>query len=135
MTRRSGPASAGSTQSVGNATDKLFAGSIPTVYETHLVPLIFQAYADDLARRLASRPMQRVLEIAAGTGVVTRALSAALPEPVVIVATDLNQAMLDHAIGVGSKRPVVWRLADAMPTTPAKSRAGLWQPRSGSAAR
>jgi len=114
MTRRSGPASAGSTQSVGTPTDKLFAGSIPTVYETHLVPLIFQAYADDLARRLASRPMQHVLEIAAGTGVVTRALIAALPEPVVIVATDLNQAMLDHAIGVGSKRPVVWRQADAM---------------------
>ena len=38
-----------------NATDKVFAGSIPKLYESHLVPLIFQPYADDLARRLASR--------------------------------------------------------------------------------
>ena len=97
-----------------NATDKVFAGSIPKIYETHLVPLIFQPYADDLARRLVSRRPQRVLEIAAGTGVVTRALAATLPASSEIVATDLNQAMLDHAQTIGTRRPVVWRQADAM---------------------
>jgi ubiquinone/menaquinone biosynthesis C-methylase UbiE len=96
------------------ATDKIFAGSIPKIYETHLVPLIFQPYADDLARRIASRPPQRVLEIAAGTGVVTRALASALPEGIAIVATDLNPGMLDQAIAIGTARRVEWRQADAM---------------------
>jgi SAM-dependent methyltransferase len=95
-------------------TDKLFAGSIPKVYDTYLVPLIFEPYAVDLANRLRSRSLSRVLEIAAGTGVVTRALASALPESVAIVATDLNQAMVDHAAAVGTKHAVEWRQADAM---------------------
>ena len=76
-------------------TDKLFAGAIPDIYETLLVPMIFEPYALDLARRLAAKPAARILEIAAGTGVVTRAMDAALPSDVVIVATDLNPAMID----------------------------------------
>jgi len=95
-------------------TDKVFTGSIPKLYETYLVPLIFEPYAADLVNRLASRTLSRVLEIAAGTGVVTRALASGLPERVSIVATDLNQAMLDQASVVGTWRPVEWRQADAM---------------------
>jgi ubiquinone/menaquinone biosynthesis C-methylase UbiE len=95
-------------------TDKVFAGSIPKLYETYLVPLIFQPYAADLVSRLTSRSLSRVLEIAAGTGVVTRNLASVLPESVSIVATDLNQPMLDLASGIGTKRPVEWRQADAM---------------------
>lgn len=95
-------------------TDKVFAGSIPKLYDTYLVPLIFEPYAADLADRLRSRSLARVLEIAAGTGVVTRALASALPDSVSIVATDLNQAMLDHASAVGTIRAVEWRQADAM---------------------
>ena len=77
--------------------DRAFAGSIPQLYEQYLVPLIFDPYARDLARRVASLAPSAVLEIAAGTGVVTRHLAAQLPADVAIVATDLNQAMLDHA--------------------------------------
>lgn len=95
-------------------SDKNFAGSIPRLYEEHIVPLIFEPYARDLANRTAVRAPARVLEIAAGTGVVTRQLAAVLPEEVSIVATDLNQAMLDMASEVGTKRPVTWRQADAM---------------------
>jgi len=95
-------------------SDKKFVGSIPKLYETYLVPLIFEPYAADLASRLSVKAGGRVLEIAAGTGVVTRALSCALPETIGIVASDLNQAMLDHAASVGTKRPVEWRQADAM---------------------
>ena len=95
-------------------TDKVFAGSIPKLYDTQLVPLIFEPYATDLANRLSSRPLSRVLEIAAGTGVVTRALASVLPQSAAIVATDLNQAMLDQAAAVGTKRAVEWRQADAM---------------------
>ena len=95
-------------------TDKVFSDSISKLYETYLVPLIFEPYATDLVNRLASRTLSSVLEIAAGTGVVTRALASVLPERVAIVATDLNQAMLDQASVVGTRRPVEWRQADAM---------------------
>src|ERR1051325_9827153 len=95
-------------------TDKVFSGSIAKLYETYLVPLIFEPYAKDLANRLASRRLSRVLEIAAGTGVVTRHLASVLPESVSIIATDLNQPMLEQARAMGTKRPVEWRLADAM---------------------
>jgi SAM-dependent methyltransferase len=96
------------------STDKRFAGSIPTLYDTYLVPLLFEPYAVDLARRVASRAPRRVLELAAGTGVVTRTLASVLPPDVAIVATDLNQPMVDHATSVGTSRPVEWRQADAM---------------------
>ena len=95
-------------------TDVVFRDSIPALYERYLVPLIFEPYAADLAKRLASKPVTRVLEIAAGTGVVTRALASVLPQHVSIVATDLNQPMLDHASAIGTTRPVEWRPADAM---------------------
>jgi SAM-dependent methyltransferase len=95
------------------ASDTSFDGSLPAFYQQYLVPLIFEPYAVDLARRLARRPLRRVLEIAAGTGVVTRHLASALPEGVAIVATDLNQAMLDQAAATGTARPVEWRQGDA----------------------
>jgi SAM-dependent methyltransferase len=98
----------------GRAADTIFASSVPALYEKYLVPLIFQPYADDLARRVAALRPSKVLEIAAGTGVVTRALAAALPTDVAITATDLNQAMLDEASARGTVRPVNWRQADAM---------------------
>ena len=56
--------------------------------------MIFGPYAEEIVRRLAPLPLSRVLETAAGTGVVTRALASALPESVSIVATDLNEAMV-----------------------------------------
>ena len=98
----------------GRDADAVFAGSVPKLYDTYMVPLIFAPYATDLVSRLGSRPLSRVLEIAAGTGVATRAMAAALPESCVIVATDLNQAMLDHARAVGTPRVVEWRQADAL---------------------
>ena len=95
-------------------SDAVFAGSIPEFYDTQLVPLIFEPYATDLARRIAALAPSRVLETAAGTGVVTRALARALPASTEIVATDLNQPMLDHAAAIGTARPVTWQKADAM---------------------
>ena len=95
--------------------DSVFAGSIPELYERHLVPLIFQPYAGDLARRLAAARPGRVLETAAGTGVLTRAMRRALPETASIVATDLNQPMLDFARSTaGGLANVEWRQADAL---------------------
>ncbi len=97
------------------AADKLFAGSIPEIYERFLVPLIFEPYARDLAGRVAKANPRDVLEIAAGTGVLTRAMASKLSARVRLVATDLNQPMLDKA----QARPidnahVTWQQADAL---------------------
>ncbi len=94
--------------------DRLFTGSIPQLYDEYMVPLIFEPYAADLASRVAMLRPTCLLEIAAGTGVVTRQLVNALAPEVRIVATDLNQAMIDRATAVGTSRPVEWRQADAM---------------------
>lgn len=94
--------------------DRLFTGSIPQLYDEYMVPLIFEPYAADLASRVAILRPSSLLEIAAGTGVVTRHLTNALAPDVRIVATDLNQAMIDRATTVGTSRPIEWRQADAM---------------------
>jgi len=94
-------------------TDKVFGGSIPELYDTLLVPLIFEPYAIDMAARAAALAPRRVLEVAAGTGAVTRVLASTLPETTTIVATDLNPPMLDRAATIGTCRPVTWQQADA----------------------
>lgn len=94
--------------------DTLFAGSIPELYDRHLGPLLFVPYAADLAARVRAQPAARVLEVAAGTGIVTRMLAEALPPDATIVATDLNGGMLAHAAKNASGLKVTWREADAM---------------------
>jgi len=94
--------------------DVAFAGSIPALYERYLGPLLFAPYALDLAGRVADLQEGRLLEIAAGTGILTRALAHSLPEAVEIVATDLNQAMLDFASTQPTARHLVWHQADAL---------------------
>lgn len=95
--------------------DKAFTGSIPELYERHLVPLIFEPYAQELAEQLRRFRPRSVLETAAGTGVVTRVLAETLPTTTRLVATDLNAAMLDIARSrVLHERPVEWQQADAL---------------------
>jgi ubiquinone/menaquinone biosynthesis C-methylase UbiE len=95
--------------------DKIFAGSVPENYDRYMVPLIFEPYAADIARRAASLSPSAVLETAAGSGVVTRALAPRLPQGASYVVTDLNQPMLDYA---ASRQPadtrIQWRRADAL---------------------
>jgi ubiquinone/menaquinone biosynthesis C-methylase UbiE len=97
------------------AADKLFAGSIPEIYDRLLVPLIFESYARDLAARLVDIKPRDVLETAAGTGVLTRAMVSRLAADVRIVATDLNQPMLDQAAAkTHPEGRITWRQADAL---------------------
>jgi SAM-dependent methyltransferase len=96
------------------AVDTSFVGAIPDIYERYMVPLMFEPYARDLVGRLQEYAPERVLEVAAGTGVVTRALARSLPATTTIVATDLNPQMLARARAVGTAREVEWRQADAM---------------------
>lgn len=95
--------------------DNLFAGSIPEKYDRHMVPLIFEPYAADMARRVAALSPSAVLEIAAGSGVVTRDLAPRLSKDASYVVTDLNQPMLDYAASRQPPDPrITWRQADAL---------------------
>lgn len=95
--------------------DKLFAGSIPENYDRYMVPLIFAPYAADLAQRAAALSPGAVLEIAAGTGVVARALAPLLSAGASYMVTDLNQPMLDYAASrQAPDARITWRQADAM---------------------
>ena len=96
-------------------SDKVFAGSVPENYDRYMVPLIFEPYAADLARRAASLSPGAVLETCAGTGVVARALAPKLAPGACYVATDLNQPMLDYAASrQASDSRISWRQADAL---------------------
>lgn len=96
-----------------SATDAAFAGSIPALYDRYLGPLLFAPYAADIAARAAALCPRRILETAAGTGIVTEALARALPRAE-IVATDLNQAMLDVAAARIAATNVRFQQADAL---------------------
>jgi ubiquinone/menaquinone biosynthesis C-methylase UbiE len=94
--------------------DKRFAGSIPENYDRNMVPLIFEAYARDLSQRAAVLSPKAVLETAAGSGVVTRALAPRLAPDARFVVTDLNQPMLDYAATrQNADHRIDWRKADA----------------------
>jgi ubiquinone/menaquinone biosynthesis C-methylase UbiE len=92
-------------------SDKVFAGPVPQLYERHLGPILFQPFADAIAERVGAND-RMILETAAGTGIVTRALAAAAPQSA-IVATDLNQAMLDVAAERTLSAQTRWQQADA----------------------
>lgn len=97
-----------------SAGDHLFTGTIPQLYEELLVPMLFAPYASDLARRACARNPTALLELAAGTGAVTRELAACLAPSASLVATDINPPMLEQAARAGAPRQVRWQPADAM---------------------
>jgi ubiquinone/menaquinone biosynthesis C-methylase UbiE len=94
-------------------TDQVFRDSIPAVYAEYMTPMFFAPYAREMAARLRPLRPHRVLETAAGTGIVTRALAATLPEDATIEATDLSQPMLDQAARHPTPASISWRQADA----------------------
>jgi len=92
----------------------VFDGSIPENYDRFLGPFIFEPYAENLVNRLELGANANVLEVACGTGIVTRRLAQRLPRGGRLTATDLNEPMLAYARG---KNPglagIAWRTADA----------------------
>jgi ubiquinone/menaquinone biosynthesis C-methylase UbiE len=94
-----------------------FLGTIPELYDRHLGPVIFEPYAADLSHRVAAGTAAAaapVLELACGTGILTQQLRACLPAPAQLVATDLNQPMIDYACSKpGMLTSIEWRAADA----------------------
>jgi SAM-dependent methyltransferase len=94
--------------------DSSFTGNLPQLYDRELGDVMFSPYAADIARRLSNLTSGNLLETAAGTGIVTQALAASLPDAVDIVATDLNQPMLDHASSKPGMARVRFQQADAL---------------------
>jgi SAM-dependent methyltransferase len=93
----------------------IFDGSMPEHYDRHLGRAQFDPFAAFLVERLPARPDGAVLEIACGTGLVTRRLRQRLAPGVRLVASDLSKAMLDYARGnLRDGAGVDWREADAM---------------------
>jgi SAM-dependent methyltransferase len=88
-------------------------GSVPELYTRYVGPIFFEPDAADLPSRVKSMASGKALETACGTGILTRALPAALPDTVVITATDLNQPMLDFAKAQAGGEGVDWQHADA----------------------
>src|SRR5262249_20509825 len=91
-----------------------FAGTLAEFYDLYLVPLNFAPYAEVVAHRAKALLPRRVLETAAGTGVVTEALARILPSEATIMATDLNQAMIERGKARPGMERVHWQQADAM---------------------
>jgi SAM-dependent methyltransferase len=91
--------------------DKAFTGSIAEVYDRYMGPMLFEPFGRELAGRFSGFE-GAILETAAGTGRLTRALAEAAPAAT-ITATDLNEPMLAHAAGIVGARNVAWRQADA----------------------
>ena len=92
-----------------------FVGDVAGNYDRYLGPVLFQVYADDLARRLPVKPDMRVLETACGTGILTRRLLDRMRGLGSLVATDLNEAMIAHARAHVTAEPglLEWQTADA----------------------
>jgi SAM-dependent methyltransferase len=90
-----------------------FSGAIPRHYDECLGPVMFEPYAADLARRVPPHGATRVLELACGTGVVTRRLRTALPESATLVATDLSEEMVSYAREAVPLAGIAWCTADA----------------------
>jgi SAM-dependent methyltransferase len=96
------------------ATNAQFVGSIPSNYDRYLGPTMFEPFAADMAGRLVVPLRGRVLELACGTGIVTRLLRRTLPQSVDILATDFNEPMLEYARQqTGKAAGLEWRQADA----------------------
>ncbi|MEQ1592441.1 MAG: class I SAM-dependent methyltransferase [Thiobacillaceae bacterium] len=103
-------------------TNARFLGTIPELYDRHLGSVIFEPYAADMARRVTLAVTGPVLEVACGTGILTQQLRTQLPPSTQLVATDLNQPMIDHArTKLAALEHIDWHPADAavLPFAPA----------------
>jgi hypothetical protein len=94
------------------ADTDVFKHSTPSLYDRFMGPLLFDPYAKYVAERVALLQPERILETAAGTGIVTRAVTEAVPEAT-MVATDINPALVDFAAKHVQSERVTFQQADA----------------------
>jgi ubiquinone/menaquinone biosynthesis C-methylase UbiE len=89
-----------------------FDGSIAKNYDHYLGPFLFESYADDLAGRIAFTGESNILELACGTGIVTKCLAGRLAGSDELTATDVNAEMLSVAQEKISRPNVFWDTVD-----------------------
>ncbi len=90
-----------------------FAGSVPTNYDQYLGPVLFEPYAVDLVKRIDTTSYHNVLELACGTGRVTKHLASMLPVDGSLIASDLNSDMLNVARNILPGERIKWMEIDA----------------------
>ena len=90
-----------------------FVGSVPENYDKYMSPIFFDPYAADMVNRLPTPEPKSVLELAFGTGILTRVLARLLPQRVTLVATDVSLDLIEFAAAQGTVERVVWGEVDA----------------------
>ncbi len=78
------------------------------VYERALVPAIFAPWATELLARAEPQAGEQVLDVACGTGAVTRLVAEAVGEAGRVVGVDVTKAMLDVARSVRTAVAIEW---------------------------
>jgi ubiquinone/menaquinone biosynthesis C-methylase UbiE len=94
-------------------SSQLYSGSVPANYDTYLVPLLFEPYAADLTYRIGKAPVNAVLEIACGTGIVSSHVIRLLESGGSLTASDINADMLHYAQSAVKDNRIKWDVADA----------------------
>ena len=82
-------------------------------YDQFFGPLFFEPYAIEVAKRIDPAPGSTVLEIAAGTGRVTRHIRDRISPSVKLIASDINGDMLAVAKKKLCHLDIDWRNIDA----------------------
>lgn len=90
-----------------------FEEGVAEFYDSLLVPILFEPYASEMAIVAERLKPGSILEVAAGTGALTRALRVTLDPATEIVATDLSQAMIDVGAPSLTMSRTHWMHADA----------------------
>jgi SAM-dependent methyltransferase len=91
-----------------------YSGSVAEAYDQYLSPLLFEPYATEMVSRLYKVPMYQVLELACGTGCVTKKLLPVLETEAKLVATDISPDMLQRAQLFIKDPRIQFKFADAM---------------------
>src|SRR6516225_7358615 len=94
-------------------SDTSLEGAVPENYDRYLGPLLFEPFAEDLAKRIAGKNFKNVLELACGTGRLTRHLRKVLPPNAKLLATDLHADMIRTASDQMPNENIAWQTADA----------------------
>jgi len=90
-----------------------FSGAIPKHYEEYLGPMFFEPYAIEVANRVDPSSVKLALELASGTGRVTRRLRQVLPRTAKLIASDISEDMLSVAKEKLRDMDIDWQFIDA----------------------
>ncbi len=91
----------------------VFAGEVAANYEEFLGPMFFEPYAIEVASRIDPASIRLAVEIASGTGRVTRHLRERIPASAKLIASDISEDMLSIAKKKLKDFDIEWKIIDA----------------------